>query len=243
MALTVRNPGTLYLMPVWLGDHGGTEQLPPENIALVQRIDLYFCEQEKTARHLLRRMLPAIDLTSLEMHRLDKESGAADALRMLALMKEGRDAAVISEAGMPGIADPGALLVSAAHRCGIAVVPLIGPSSLLLALAGSGLNGQRFTFHGYLPVKANERKQAIKRVEQEALRSGTAQLFIETPYRNDALLADLLSTCAPSTALTIAVDITQPGGNVRTLEIARWRAEHPVLGKRPAVFIIGVWPK
>ncbi|MBK9177567.1 MAG: SAM-dependent methyltransferase [Flavobacteriales bacterium] len=229
-------------MPVWLGNHGGTDQLPPENVILAQRIDLYFCEQEKTARGMLRRMVPTIDLSRLEMHRLDKETSAAEAMRMLALMKDGRDAAVISEAGMPGIADPGALLAGAAHRSGIVVVPLIGPSSVVLALAASGLNGQHFTFHGYLPVKPKERKQAIRRLEQDAVRTGAAQLFIETPYRNDALLADLLSTCAPSTALTIAVDLTQPGGSVRTLEIAQWRIEPLVLGKRPTVFIIGSWP-
>ncbi|MBK8500326.1 MAG: SAM-dependent methyltransferase [Flavobacteriales bacterium] len=235
--------GTLYLMPVWLGDAGGIEQLPPENITLVKRIDLYFCEHEKTARHMLRRMVPGIDLSKLELHRLDKESSDAEVKDMFDLLKSGRDAAIISEAGMPGIADPGARLVQAAHARSVSVVPLIGPSSLLLALAASGLNGQQFTFHGYLPVKPPERKQAIKRLEQEAIRTGAAQLFIETPYRNDALLADLLKECAPGTVLTIAIDVTQPGGGVRSCDIDRWRKEMPELGKRPAVFIIGTWPR
>lgn len=243
MALSIRNPGTLHLLPVWLGDHGGAEQLPPENLILAQRIDLFFCEQEKTARRMLRRMAPEIDLSPIELHRLDKDTTAAEAMDLLALMKDGRDAAVLSEAGMPGIADPGAVLVAAAHRFGIVVVPCIGPNSLMLALAASGLNGQRFTFHGYLPVKPRERKEAIKRLEQEALRTGAAQLFIETPYRNDVMLVDLLSTCASATVLTIAVDLTQPGGSARTHEILRWRQEIPVIGKRPAVFIIGSWPK
>ncbi len=145
---------------------------------------------------------------------------------------------------MPGIADPGARLVAkAASPQGINVVPLIGPSSLLLALAASGLNGQKFTFHGYLPVKPHERKQAIKRFEQDALRTGAAQLFIETPYRNDALLADLLQTCAPGTVLTIAIDLTQPGGQCSSAHAAHngeWAKEtEGVLGKRPAVFILG----
>ena len=230
-------------MPVWLGDGGGIEQLPPENIALAQRIDLYFCEHEKTARQMLRRMVPGIDLAKLEMHRLDKDSTAAEVGDMLRLLKDGRDAAIISEAGMPGIADPGARLVQAAHSTGLNVVPLIGPSSLLLALAASGLNGQKFTFHGYLPVKPHERKPAIKRLEHEAMRTGAAQLFIETPYRNDALLADLLKECALGTVLTIAIDVTQPGGSVQSCEIARWRKEKPELGKRPAVFILGIWPR
>lgn len=234
--------GTLYLMPVWLGEHGGLEQLPSENIALAARLDLFFCEHEKTARQMLRRMVPGIDLARMEMHRLDKDSTAAEIDGMTALLKTGRDAAIISEAGMPGIADPGARLVQAAHEVGVPVVPLIGPSSLLLALAASGLSGQSFAFHGYLPAKTNERKQAIRRVEQDARRSGAAQLFIETPYRNDAMLADLLSTCAADTVLTLAVDLTQPGGSVRTLEVGRWRKERPVIGKRPTVFILGRWP-
>ncbi len=235
--------GTLYLLPVWLGDGGGNEQLPPENIVLAQRIDLYFTEHEKTARQMLRRMVPDIDLSQLEMHRLDKDSSVAEVNDMLVLLKNGRDAAIISEAGMPGIADPGARLVQAAHASGVNVVPLIGPSSLLLSLAASGLNGQQFTFHGYLPVKPPERKQAIKRLEQDAIRTGAAQLFIETPYRNDALLADLLKECAPATVLTIAIDVTQAGGSVRACAIDRWRKEKPELGKRPAVFILGTWPR
>jgi len=232
-------PGKLYLMPVWLGEHGGIEQVPPENIAVAGRVTLWFTEHEKTARQMLRRMVPGIDLAIQEMHRLDKDSTAQDVQRMIALMRNGRDGCIISEAGMPGIADPGALLVAAAHKAGITVVPLIGPSSLFLALAASGLNGQRFTFHGYLPRVPQERKQAIKRLEGEAQRNGGAQLFIETPYRNDALLEDLLRNCLPDTLLTIAVDLTQPGGSVLTHSIANWRKAPPTLGKRPAVFILG----
>ncbi|MBK8226792.1 MAG: SAM-dependent methyltransferase [Flavobacteriales bacterium] len=239
MALSSAEHGTLYLMPVWLGDHGGTEQVPPENIAVASRITLYFCEHERTARQMLRRMVPSIDLARLELHRLDKDSTVQEADALLRRLSGGRDAAIISEAGMPGIADPGALLVRAAHAAGITVVPMIGPSSLLLALAASGLNGQHFTFHGYLPVKPAERKAAIKRLEQEAQRTGAAQLFIETPYRNDALLADLLATCATGTALCVAIDLTQPGGSVATRTIGSWRKSIPALGKRPAVFLIG----
>lgn len=226
-------------MPVWLGELGGTEQLPPENIAIAGRVDLWFAEHEKTARLMLRRMLPEIDLQLQEIHRFDKDGTTADAEALLRLMQGGRDAAVISEAGMPGIADPGALLVRAAHRIGIRVVPLTGPSSMMLALAASGLNGQRFTFHGYLPRTPQERKQAIRKIEADALRSGGAELFMETPYRNDVLLGELLQTCASSTLLTIAVDVTQPGGSVETRSISNWSKATPILGKRPAVFILG----
>ncbi|MEO8591653.1 MAG: SAM-dependent methyltransferase [Flavobacteriales bacterium] len=241
--MSVEGYGTLYLMPVWLGDAGGVEQLPPENIGLAQRITLYFSEHEKTARHMLRRMVPDIDLTRLEMHRLDKDTTANEVSDLVALLKNGRDAAIVSEGGMPGIADPGARLVQAAHTAGVRVMPLIGPSSLFLALAASGLNGQQFTFHGYLPIKPNERKPAIKRLELDAQRTGGAQLLIETPYRNDGLFADLLATCSPGTVLTIAIDLTQPGGSVRTCDIAQWKKEKPELGKRPAVFILGAWPR
>ena len=226
-------------MPVWLGELGGTEQLPPENIAIAGRLDLWFAEHEKTARLMLRRMLPEIDLQRQEIHRFDKDGTTAEAEALLRLMQGGRDAAVISEAGMPGIADPGALLVRAAHRIGIRVVPLTGPSSMMLALAASGLNGQRFTFHGYLPRTPQERKQAIRKIEADALRSGGAELFMETPYRNDVLLGELLQTCASSTLLTIAVDVTQPGGSVETRSISNWSKATPILGKRPAVFILG----
>ncbi len=227
------------MMPVWLGELGGTEQLPPENIAIAGRVDLWFAEHEKTARLMLRRMLPEIDLQRQEIHRFDKDGTTAEAEALLRLMQGGRDAAVISEAGMPGIADPGALLVRAAHRIGIRVVPLTGPSSMMLALAASGLNGQRFSFHGYLPRTPQERKQAIRKIEADALRSGGAELFMETPYRNDVLLGELLQTCASSTLLTIAVDVTQPGGSVETRSISNWSKATPILGKRPAVFILG----
>jgi len=231
--------GTLYLMPVWLGDHGGVEQLPPENAIIAARVTLWFAENEKTARRMLRRMVPEIVLPDLEIHRLDKDSTSADVNTALSLMDHGRDAGVISEAGMPGIADPGALMVRAAHRAHMTVVPLIGPSSLFLALAASGLNGQQFTFHGYLPRTPMERKQFIKKIEGDAQRTNAAQLFIETPYRNDALLADLLQTCASDTLLTIAVDLTQPGGTVHTHTIGEWNKRKLTMGKRPAVFIIG----
>ena len=140
---------------------------------------------------------------------------------------------------MPCIADPGARLVAEAHLRGVPVVPLTGPSSLLLALAASGMNGQQFTFHGYLPREVAQRKQEIRKLEQEAKRTGGAQFFIETPYRNDALLADLLSTCEGGTLLCVAIDLEQPGGYTVTRTISAWRKAVPALGKRPCVFILG----
>lgn len=230
--------GILFLLPVWLGDAGGTELLPPANIAVAERVKRFFCEDERTARRMLRRMSPGIDLNAIELLRLDKDTTDADLSAYGKLLGE-RDAAILSEAGMPCIADPGARLVAEAHRRGVRVLPLTGPSSLLLALAASGLNGQRFTFHGYLPREAAPRRQAIAHVEREARRTGGAQLFIETPYRNDALLADLLATCDERTRLCIAIDLEQLGGSVVTRPIGAWRKAVPSLGKRPCVFLIG----
>lgn len=230
--------GALYLLPVWLGDEGGTELLPPANIAIAEHVKLFFCENERTARRMLRRMSRTIDLDAIELHLLNKDSTTAE-ISDFGILLGTRDAAIISEAGMPCIADPGARLVAEAHRRGVRVVPLTGPSSLLLALAASGMNGQHFTFHGYLPREAAERKQQIKKLEQEAQRTGGAQLFIETPYRNDTLLADLISTCAGNTRLCLAIDLEQPGGSAITRSIAAWRKSVPTLGKRPCVFILG----
>ena len=155
-------------------------------------------------------------------------------------LREGRSAGVISEAGLPGIADPGAAAVAWCHRNGVRVVPLIGPSSLLLALMASGLNGQSFAFNGYLPVKPPERVQAIRRFERRAHAEGQSQLFIEAPYRNVKLMEQLLQTLAPETRLTVAMDITAPGEFIRTLRVREWRAaELPAMNKRPAIFIIG----
>ena len=228
----------LYLLPVWLGDEGGLELMPPANIAIAERVDNFFCEHEKTARRMLRRMSPTIDLNAIKLHRLDKDTSDTDIASMIAVLKE-NDGAIISEAGMPCIADPGARLVAKAHDAGITVVPLTGPSSLLLALAASGMNGQRFTFHGYLPRESAERKQTLKKLEQEAQRTGGAQLFIETPYRNDAMLADIIATCDGGTRVCVAVELEQPTGSVITRTVAGWRRNTPKLDKRPCVFIIG----
>lgn len=228
----------LYLLPVWLGEEGGLELMPPANIAIAERVDNFFCEHEKTARRMLRRMSPTIDLNGIVLHRLDKDTTDAEIASMIAVLKE-NDGAIISEAGMPCIADPGARLVTKAHDAGIVVVPLTGPSSLLLALAASGMNGQRFTFHGYLPRESAERKQALKKLEQEAQRTGGAQLFIETPYRNDAMLADIIAACDGGTRVCVAVELEQPTGSVITRTVAGWRRSTPKLDKRPCVFIIG----
>lgn len=232
-------PGILYLLPVWLGEHGGPGSMPEVNAEIVTGITLYFAEHERTARHMLRRLVPAIHLPSIEIHRLDKDTDQITVREYIGMIIRGRNAAIVSEAGMPGIADPGAALVREAHSKGVRVVPLIGPSSLLLALAASGLNGQHFAFHGYLPRDQRERQQALRSIDGDVQRSGAAHIFIETPYRNDALLADILRTCTGGTMLCIACDLTQPHEMVRTQAIDVWK-KHPIgLKDRPTVFILG----
>lgn len=229
---------TLYLLPVWLGEAGGVELLPPANITIAGSLTLFFAEHEKTARHMLRRMIPPIDLPSLEIHRLDKDTKAPDIETFIALLRD-RDGAILSEAGMPCIADPGSRLVAAAHRAGLRVVPLTGPSSIMLALAASGLNGQSFSFHGYLPKESAERKQAIRALEQNAERTGASHLFIETPYRNEAMFDELLRSCADGTLLCVATEIGQPVEAIATRSIAQWKSRKPALKDRPTVFILG----
>ncbi len=229
---------TLYLLPVWLGEHGDTSLLPARNIEVAERVKLFFCEDERTARRMLRRMSRNIDLGAIELHLLDKDTGDVE-VGQYGLLLGQRDAAIISEAGMPCVADPGARLVAEAHKRGIRVEPLSGPSSLLLALAASGLNGQQFSFHGYLARDTAQRRKEIRTLEADAARTGRAHLFIETPYRNEALLADLLAVCQPGTRITLAVDLEQPGGAVATRTAGEWKKVKPFLGKRPCVFIIG----
>ena len=228
----------LYLLPVWLGEGGGIELLPPANIAIAERVKNFFCENERTARRMLRRMSPTVDLNAIALHRLDKDTTDVELNAMITVLKKD-DGAIISEAGMPCIADPGARLVAKAHDAGIPVVPLTGPSSLLLALAASGMNGQRFTFHGYLPRESADRRHALKKLEQEAKRTGGAQLFIETPYRNGAMFADIINACDGATRLCIATEIDQPSASIVTRTVSAWKKAPPALDKRPCVFIIG----
>ncbi len=234
----MRPDATLYLLPVWLGEHGGTEFLPARNVEIAERVKLFFCEDERTARRMLRRMSRNIDLGAIELHLLDKDTSDIEVAQYGLLLGQ-RDAAIISEAGMPCVADPGARLVAEAHKKGIRVEPLTGPSSLMLALAASGLNGQQFSFHGYLARDQAQRRKEVRALEADAAKTGRAHLFIETPYRNDALLADLLAACQPGTKLTLAVDLEQPGGSVATRTVGEWQKAKPVIGKRPCVFILG----
>lgn len=229
-------PPTLYMIPTPIGQTPSTE-----NRAVIERLEYFVVENVRTARRLLSSLKLGRPIEELHFEELSEHTKPEEVEGLLGPLLEGHDMGMLSEAGAPGVADPGAELVAACHRRGIRVVPLVGPSSILLALMASGQCGQSFAFNGYLPVKPPERVRAIRHFERRALSEGQTQVFIEAPYRNNQLLGDLLATCAPATRLTVAVDLTDPKEYIRTMSVADWRqANKPELHKRPAIFIIGV---
>lgn len=231
--------GTLYLIPVTLGDDVIEKALPPAVVEVAQKLDTFVVENEKTARRFLgaiKTLKPVRELTmqTLNEHTTDKELPA-----LLAPLLQGRDVGLMSEAGCPGIADPGAKLAALAHRRGIRIAPLVGPSSILLALMASGLDGQRFSFLGYIPSEKAARVQKLKELEQASRKDRETQIFIETPYRNQHLLEDMLATCHPATRLCIASNVTLDSETIISKSIAEWRsAPLPDLHKKPTVFLL-----
>jgi 16S rRNA (cytidine1402-2'-O)-methyltransferase len=204
-------------------------------------IDYFIVENVRTARRFLSAAKIGRPIEELEFAECSEHTTEMEIVPLLKPVLEGRDCGIISEAGLPGVADPGADVVAAAQRMGIEVVPLVGPSSILMALMASGQNGQSFAFNGYLPIKPADRAKAIKNFERRAVVEGQSQIFIEAPYRNDKLFGDMLSVLSPTTRLTVAVDITSPTQIIRTLSVAEWRkAPKPEMHKRPTIFIIGV---
>jgi 16S rRNA (cytidine1402-2'-O)-methyltransferase len=231
--------GTLYLIPCTLGDTPAAQVLPQHVIDTARRLRHFVVEHPKTARQFLAALKPEQPIQSLHFASLNEHTAPKELAELLAPLLDGHDVGILSEAGCPGIADPGADLVGLAHRNGIRVVPLVGPSSILLALMASGLNGQCFAFHGYLPVGEAERNKAIAALEAESARRKQTQLFIETPYRNEKLFGALLAHCRPQTLLCVATDLTLPGESVLTRSIAQWRSQPmPQLNKHPSIFLI-----
>lgn len=232
--------GKLYMIPCPIGDGDPYEVLPAGNRAVMQSLDYFIVENVRTARRFLSRAAIGRPIEELEFVECNEHTRAEEFEAMLQPLLEGRNGGVISEAGLPGVADPGADVAALAHRHRIEVVPLVGPSSIMLALMASGQNGQSFAFGGYLPVKSAERTAAMRRVERRAATEHQSQIFIEAPYRNEAWFADALASLSPLTRLTVAVDLTQPSQRVTTLTVAEWRkTSAPKLNKRPAIFIIG----
>ena len=229
--------GHLYLIPTPLGDYPPQQVLTPAVLELLPKIKLFFVEELRTARRFLSAAGLKGQIDALELHELNEHTTPEEISAMAALLA-GNEAALISEAGLPAVADPGAQLVALAHEKGVEVVPEVGPSSLMMALMASGMNGQHFAFEGYLPVKPDQRRARIAELERRSQRERQSQIVIETPYRNDALLADLLSVCRAETRICIAADITLPTQFIKSLTVERWRKEKPVIGKRPCVFVI-----
>ena len=220
-----------------MGDYPPSRVLTRDVLDRVTSISLFFVEEIRTARRFLSAAGLKGRIDGLEFHEINEHS-TAEQISALGLLLGERDAALISEAGLPAVADPGAQLVAIAHQRGVEVVPMVGPSSLMMALMSSGLNGQCFAFNGYLPVKNDARRCAIAELERISARLSQSQIIIETPYRNDALMSDLLSTLKPATRLCIAADITLPTQFIRTLPVALWRKNPVEIGKRPCVFLI-----
>lgn len=238
MAEDTNMQGKLFLIPTTLGDSAPLEVLPISIKRAIEDIDHYIVENEKTARRFIKKISPRKPQPSLHIEILNKYTETENLPSFLNPCLEGHDVGVISEAGCPGIADPGADIVKVAHEKNIQVVPLVGPSSIFLALMASGMNGQNFAFNGYLPIDASERKKAIKNLEKSSVTFNQSQLFIETPYRNDKLLADLLKILSDRTLLCIASDITLPDEYIRTKTVMAWKKGLPELHKRPTIFIV-----
>jgi 16S rRNA (cytidine1402-2'-O)-methyltransferase len=230
--------GSLYLLPHTLGDTAPDSVIASAVLNRARSLDYLIAEDPKAARAFLKRIGPKRDLQSIRVERLDHNTPPDDVARLLEPLLAGRDAGLLSEAGLPAVADPGANLVRLAHEKGVRVVPLSGPSSLLLALAASGLEGQRFAFHGYLPIEASELAASLKELERQSRRHGQTQIFIETPYRNDGTLSAMLRVLSDETLVCVAADLTLESEMVKMQPVAAWRKAVPQLKGRPAVFLL-----
>ncbi len=232
--------GTLYLVPVPLGPDQAPDQiLPPATISAILRLDCFVAESAKTARAVLKRLPLKQALQTIEISELNEHTSADQLPHLLAPLLAGRSIGLLSEAGCPAVADPGSALVALAHRNGIRVVPLVGPSSLLLALMASGMSGQTFAFVGYLPVPADQRKARIQQLERRAIAEGQTQIIIETPYRNQALLESLLEILAPDTLMGAASALSLPEEQIRVAPVSRWREAPVLMPRSPTVFTVG----
>jgi len=231
--------GNLYLIPTPLGETGFEIGLPAYNMQILDHIEIFIVEELRTARRFLRKAGYTKDFETVTFYLLNEHTPDVEAASMLELSLAGKNIGLLSEAGLPCVADPGNIVVRLAHRKGIRVVPLIGPSSIMLALMASGLNGQNFAFHGYLPVKPDERSRALRELDHAATKSNQTQIFIETPYRNLQMLESIIKTCHPSLRLCIAVDLTLETEWIRSIPVSEWKKQKPDLHKRPAVFLLG----
>src|SRR5450631_91915 len=232
----MKSPATVYLIPSFL-DEEGLNALPAYLLQAVQESEVFFVENERSARRFLKKIWKEMDIDSYPWYVIHKSEESVKQ-EFLKQIKLGKQIAILSEAGCPGIADPGQILVAAAQEAGAVIKPLVGPSSILLALMASGMNGQHFQFHGYLPIETTERNRRIRELESVSGKEGSAQIFIETPYRNHSLLDSLLKNCSGGTRLCIAVSLTGKSESVQTKTIGEWAKLTPDINKKPAIFIL-----
>jgi 16S rRNA (cytidine1402-2'-O)-methyltransferase len=229
----------VYLIPNTLGECTIEYSLPPDVAGIVSSLHYFLVEDEKAGRKLIKALVPAADLRQLSIHRIPESPTSANLDELMAPLASGHSIGIISDAGCPGIADPGAEIVTRAHQQGFRVAPLVGPCSMVLALMASGLNGQAWRFVGYLPIEATERATAIRNLDERARTTGETQIIMDTPYRNEKLLQELLERCHPTTKLCIAQGLTTAGEYIRTKSVSEWRKEAPKLAKLPCLFLLG----
>ena len=232
------NKGKLYLIPSPLGENDPAEVIPQPVLNSLEGFRTFVVEEIRTARRYLSKAGLKGKIGDLEFHELNEHTDQATVEGYIRLFEDGNDVALISEAGLPAVADPGAQLVALAHRHGIEVVPAVGTSSLMLDLMASGLNGQSFAFCGYIPAKTEERRSRLRTLEKVSGQLKQTQILIETPYRNDSLFADILAVCAPNTRVCVAANITMPDAYIKTKKVSEWKKEGLTIGKRPCVFLM-----
>ncbi len=231
--------GKIYLIPTTLGETENPFDVLPQTIKRsIELLDYYIVENEKTARKFIKSICPEKVQASLHLSSLNKHTKDSEYKQMINDCVEGKNIGLMSEAGCPGVADPGAVIVKLAHEKGIQVIPLVGPSSILLAIMASGMNGQSFAFNGYIPIDAAEKKAELKNLEKLSINKNQSQIFIETPYRNNKMLEDILCSLHPETYLCVATDITLPTEYIKTMRVVNWKKTKIDLHNRPTIFII-----
>lgn len=228
----------VYLIPSLLGESSIDRVIPTYNLEIIRSINVFVVENEKSARKFIKQACPEKVQADLELHLLNKDTRREEILALTQLLTDGKTIGIISEAGLPAIADPGAQLVKIAQEKNIQVIPLVGPSSILLALMASGMNGQNFAFHGYLPIDKVERKKRLMHLEKESIQHGIAQIFMETPYRNNQMVDDLTKILNPSTRICVACHITLEDEDIKTMMIKEWKKHTYDYHKRPAIFVM-----
>ena len=238
MKYRIKKPGVLYLIPTPLGENPPLEVLPLTVKKIIEDQNHFIIENEKAARRFIKKIAPNKNQDQLILYPLNKFITQEETETYLDQCKAGISMGLFSDAGCPGIADPGSVIVAKAHRLGIQVKPIVGPSSLILAMMSSGMNGQNFAFNGYLPIEQKKRRQAIIKFEKKAIKDNQAQLFIETPYRSDSLLNELLKVLLSNTLLCVGCDLSLKNEYIKTLTISQWKNEKADLNKRPCIFII-----